>query len=186
MDDLLKIIFFILIIISFFSSILKKKGENTSKPAPPYSPPNRNKTENDSGYQPNDEREILAEIENLFKQDKPPEVKPELKKTIEKKRTKIEEAEQRHYANEEWHQETKSEHSFEKSWHQLDSAFKSKPKINSRIEEEAKKFEKLLEEKSKVETAVSENFIRKIKSPGSLQEYILMSEIIGKPKSLRR
>lgn len=57
--------------------------------------------------------------------------------------------------------------------------------IDSKIEIKAKEFERVLESTRKRKAAISE-FNRKLKNPVNIKEYIIISEILGKPKAMRR
>ncbi|HQJ46813.1 MAG TPA: hypothetical protein PK195_09230, partial [Ignavibacteriaceae bacterium] len=57
--------------------------------------------------------------------------------------------------------------------------------VSPKIEADAKKFEKLLSDKSKQKTEIN-NFNLRLKNHTAIREYILFSEILGKPKALRR
>ena len=62
---------------------------------------------------------------------------------------------------------------------------KTKKSVDAKIEASAKEFEKILESTRKRKATISE-FNRKLKNPASVREYILFSEILGKPKAMRR
>jgi hypothetical protein len=57
--------------------------------------------------------------------------------------------------------------------------------INPKIELEAAEFEQVLSGPRKQRAAITD-FNRKLKNPRTVREYILFSEILGKPKALRR
>ena len=57
--------------------------------------------------------------------------------------------------------------------------------IDAQTEAEAEKFEKVLAGLNK-KSANKNEFRRKIKNPTSIKDYIIFSEILGKPKALRR
>jgi hypothetical protein len=62
---------------------------------------------------------------------------------------------------------------------------KKKSKIDPKVEASAKEFEKVLAGPRKQRAAITD-FNRKLKNPSTVREYILFSEILGKPKALRR
>ena len=59
-------------------------------------------------------------------------------------------------------------------------------KVNSKIEEEAKSFEKFLNQEEKLDSIILKTTKERLKHPQSLKEFIVISEILGKPKALRR
>ena len=62
---------------------------------------------------------------------------------------------------------------------------KKRPVVDPKIEAGAKEFERVLAGPKQQRAAITE-FNRKLKKPSSVREYILFSEILGKPKALRR
>ncbi|MBE0550925.1 MAG: hypothetical protein IH619_00905, partial [Ignavibacterium sp.] len=62
---------------------------------------------------------------------------------------------------------------------------RKKSKVDPKIEASAKEFEKVLAGPRKQRAAITD-FNRKLKNPSTVREYILFSEILGKPKALRR
>ncbi len=57
--------------------------------------------------------------------------------------------------------------------------------VDPKIEASAKAFERVLAGPRKQKAAIAD-FNRKLKNPSTVREYILFSEILGKPKALRR
>jgi hypothetical protein len=53
------------------------------------------------------------------------------------------------------------------------------------MEERAQHFEEILKSRSKGRI-ISSELIKKVRNPYSLRDYILISEIISKPKAMRR
>ncbi len=181
MDDFFQILIYIFIIVSFLSSILKKRKKPENKISHPVSdlttqPQLETKSSQQTDY------DILKEIEKMFK----PNIQTE---EIEKKKTSVIESE--HFNSDEWHQPTEtehepttSEHAFE-NWDQKRRKADDKRKaINEKIIKQAEMFEKRLSEK--VEPEIKKNIRQQFKNPASLKEYIIFSEIIGKPKALSR
>ncbi len=60
------------------------------------------------------------------------------------------------------------------------------PKVSQKIEEEAAAFEMLLNKSNKTDDKFLADIKSKLHKPQSLKEYIVFSEILGKPKALRR
>ena len=81
---------------------------------------------------------------------------------------------------------TKSEHEKTRSEHMYQEFVKEPVKIDSKTEEQAKRFQALLERKTAEQKTSVNVLIQKIKNPATFREYILVSEILGKPKAFRR
>jgi hypothetical protein len=205
MDDFIKILIWVIIIISFFSSIFKKKKKEKLKQGqtpqhvpdmrsnipPKVEPQGRtieNKEEIDS-Y-----NEMLAEIESLFKKDQgstmsgtSPEQDSAKAKTSDK--TKIQTHESGNKIEKydpQWHKETESEHTMITDWEKEEKTLEKKAKADFNIENQAKNFEKMINKKSEPIGIFKHTIKEKLSNPATLKDYILMSEIIGKPKAMRR
>ncbi|HSD63467.1 MAG TPA: hypothetical protein VLB50_06695 [Ignavibacteriaceae bacterium] len=184
MDNFFQILIYLIIIIAFLNSVLKKKdkgkpADSSQRRAGPYSSP-----ESES-HQHSQEKEydILREIEGLFKNETP--VPVEIRKresSIEASERQRVTVEKKEYAE---HEESSAEHELDQSWHKITS-FKRTPKINSTIEKEAENFEHILESLHREEDFPLGEFREKLHSMQTLREFIIMSEILGKPKYLRR
>ena len=175
MDDYFQYLFFLFIIISLLSSFFKKKPENktgSSTSKPPSRPmPSSSKEEYD----------ILNEIENMFKTQSPqPQKQPENIPVSEKEYRPSE-----HTEDPEWHKETQSEHRME-NWEEKTKRTEAKVRqnLNEKILREAEMFEKNLVKKTGV-VDLRKNLIKKLKQPSTLKEYVIISEIIGKPKAFQ-
>ena len=195
MDDYFQIIIYLIIIFAFLNSLFRKKNKGE---APPRSANSRN-TEKDntnpaSGYAQNEkqsEYDILKEIEGLFKGENNSTGRRRMESEIEKaKMRKVPRKE--HVEDEEWHSLDKESHEqsadeiqLNRSWHSI-TPFKRAPAVDSVIEKEAEKFERMLAERNKEAVFPLNELREKLYSPGTLQDYIVVSEIIGKPKYLRR
>jgi len=125
---------------------------------------------------------MLSEIENLFKTGN------ELKsKTSDK--TKIEAHEVQKISaqyDSEWHKETPSEHTVITDWVKDEKALGKKAAIDFNIENKAKKFEEMINKKSEPIGIFKHTIKEKLNHPETLKDYILISEIIGRPKAKRR
>jgi hypothetical protein len=191
MDDYFQYLFFLFIIISLLSSFFKKKNKPENKPerSLPDPPSKLQRSSQQEDY------DIMKEIENMFKPQSPqPEKQPE-RTSIEEKRYKPSE----HTEDPEWHEETTSEHASTLSEHAAtlsehrlenwdDKRKKAKTSnrqtLNEKILKEAEKFEKSLTKKTQV-VDVRRNLIKKLKQPSTLKEYVIISEILGKPKAFQ-
>lgn len=214
MDDLFQYLIWGIIIFSFLSSFFKKKEQ--PKPPLPGTKPKTTvaypKQESNVDYtaaaKKQDEYDILRELENLFKDEiKIPqtnqqqntrqseeyysrhEIKDKDLELEDDKRTqryieKNQPVENRISIEEKGTLENKG--SLEKltTLEQL-SLENLKSKTEARIESNATAFERVLAGPRKQRAAITE-FNRKLKNPSTVREYILFSEILGKPKALRR
>jgi dsDNA-binding SOS-regulon protein len=211
MDDFIKILIWVIIIISFFSSIFKKmKKGNQKESQSPHG--NRDNLPNisirtepqpkkiESKEEIDSYDDMLSEIENLFKKNNesnrsmPGSIPAEesLKaKTSDK--TKIESHEAQKKKVPQWHQSTASEHKGTLSehtlitdWEQEEKSLGKKAAVDFNIESKAKKFEEMMNQKSEPIGIFKHTIKEKLNHPATLKDYILMSEIIGKPKAKRR
>lgn len=202
MDDLFQYLIWGIIIFSFLSSFFKKKGQPKQNPvsrtkqndAVSY-PKSISDTERTAVTPKQDQYDILRELENMFKgnlkipeQPKPKQVESSdiysssgikdvdldlvvdkrMQRSVEDKKT------------------TGSRKIYDRN-----TSYKNVPvtkqvtKIDAKIEEGAKEFERVLASTRKRKAAITE-FNRKLKNPLTVREYILFSEILGKPKALRK
>lgn len=212
MDDLFQYLIYGIIIFSFLSSLFKKKEQ--PKPPLPKSAPKtgvqfpkeQESMELSKATQKADEYDILKEIENLFKDqvkvpqqqktnssvpreyydheisDKDLELENDIRiqREVESNipieyRTSVEE---RNYIEPKGTIEKKR--SVED---RITTRTKTKP--DKKIDAQAEQFEKVLSGLQKKSVFHSE-FRKKIKNPLTVREFILFSEILGKPKALRR
>lgn len=188
MDNPLEILIYLFIIISFLSSLFRKKkkreiktGEQTERPS--LEPQPNQKSPQQEDY------DILREVEKMFKTETSYSEKEE-EKTVEAE-DKFESAKE-HFETADWHEQTEtehkstlSEHSFE-SWE--DKARKAEEKrkaVNEKIVKQAEMFEKNLRKRSFQQTDIKKTIRQKLRQPISIKEYIIFSEILGKPKSFQ-
>lgn len=190
MEDFIQILIWLFIIFSFFASFFKKK--NKEAPRPEQRRETTQRVEQPETHYSQVEKEedfdVLKEIEGLFKQ--PASNYPESQDVkVEKYEDKVEKADKYindHYQDE-WHQRTPSEHVFETDWdRRMTQIEKQKAKVDPKIQAQAKKFEAVLNKMPEQESLMRKRMLKGIKNPDKLREYILFSEIIGRPKSLRR
>lgn len=179
MDNFFQFLIYLIFIIAFLSSIFKKKNkEKPGGPATGHTTPYESPELKYPQKSQQDDYDILKEIEGLFRTEIPnPPEKRKLESTIE--------ASQKRKLSDKEHTEDKDEHELEKSWHEI-TPFKRKVKIDSKIEKEAEEFEHILENLDNQEDSQLIEFRNKMFSPQSLRENIIMMEILGKPKYLRR
>jgi hypothetical protein len=204
MDDLFQYLIWGIIIFSFLSSFFKKKEPPKQKTPLPRTKPQDSisypkqttEVERVAVSQKQDEYDILRELENLFKgntniptQNIPPQqqsrdyidreikdkdldlvIDPRMQRTVEDKKPIG----------------SRVTYDDKNVPNRSLNDRQAQPRIiNPKIEEQAKEFERVLAGPLKQRTAVTE-FNRKLKNPRTVREYILFSEILGKPKALRR
>ena len=185
MDDIFQILIYVFIIFTFLASLFKKKKQQD----------NKNETTFKSVPQPgmetktsqHEEYDILKEIERMFKQNVPP---PEKEETLQEENSYKTTSE--HLRTEDWmqstqqeHKTTHSEHTYE-SWDEKKSKTeKSRKAVNEKIVQQAAMFEKHVARTSGEKSDIKKSIMQKFKEPASLREYIIFSEIIGKPKALQ-
>ncbi len=192
MDDFFEIFIYLFIIISFISSFLKKKKKKQKQQVL------------DSHL--NEHEQIQLPVQKAE-----PEVKEELKidifKDFEKffnvgepqKETPKEHTDKEMYEGakerddyiavpeESFHKKTVSEHTFVNPWEKKKTETDKKvAKVNKSIEKQASKFEEHLKKKKTAAGEISKEIRARLKDPSSLKDYVIISEIMGKPKSLSR
>lgn len=184
MDNPLEILIYLIIIISFLSSLFKKKGKPQGKSERQTAKPPQTKPSTEENY------DILSEIENLFKTETASPQKVETK-SLEAE-SKVEPASE-HLETTEWHKQTEtehkptvSEHSFE-SWEEKAKKTEENQKqaLDEKIVKQAEIFEKNLRKKRFAQADIRKKIHQNLKQPTSLREYILFSEILGKPKAFQ-
>ncbi len=166
MDNLFDILIFLFIIFSILAPLFKKKDPQKQQQRSGENPERKLEYQK-SNYRTEEEdqkkREIIVEIEKMFEPDR--------------------KSEDNFNSDFDYDKEfglTKAKKPKETLISSLSK--KDKSKIKS-IEEEAKKFELLLEEKGKKEEINS--YIKEtVRNPKNLKDFIIYSEILGKPKAL--
>ncbi|MFN3693410.1 MAG: hypothetical protein ACK4UV_00250 [Ignavibacterium sp.] len=186
MDNFFEILIYLIIIISFLSSFFKKKEPEKKPGSSLPSPKKENETPiSSAGYgsetKSAESYDILKEIENIFKENMGiPSPQPQ-----EKNRTLSEQKEEEKYKQ-----------AFETNYDKQDArmisaesrAIKSRDtvkKLDEKTLREAEKFEELLKANSESQRK-RHPIVDKLKNPQSLREYILISEILGKPVAYKR
>lgn len=205
MDNFFEILIYVIIIISFLSSIFKKKR----KQAPPDRPESTQYDTSDSLQeetqpvitvtQPSQKSEydIMKEIEDFFKVgEEQSESIPEKAESLETKTTVFDESKEQekfkeHIPDESWHTTTPSEHTYSdfrgrQSSKREGTVEKKAVKVDYKIEEQAARFEKQLEKYKPTTSEISKKIKERLKNPASLKDYIIIAEIMNKPKALRR
>lgn len=193
MDDFFEILIYIFIIISVISSFFKKKkrvqqnqqtqgsqqntGGQTQLTVQQTEPEVKEKLDVD----------ILKEFEKFFQVGEP-QRKSDKEHNDKDLYDGVKEREDYKVVPEEsFHKKSSSEHSFEDSWHKQKAELDKKTsKIDKSVEEQASKFQKYLQKKESAASEISKKIRTRFNDPSSLKDYIIISEIMGKPKSLRR
>lgn len=205
MDNILEILIFAIIIYSFLSPLFKKKEQQKKTPLP------RNNQYGSAGTadsveqsmakegmavsEKNDDYDILRELENMFKgglkipeQPKPKQVDSyDIYQSHEIKDKNLDlVVDKRMQRDVEDKNPIGARKTYdEKITGRRDYSIRQSKIIDPKIELGAAEFERVLAGPRKQRAAIVE-FNRKLKNSSSIKEYILFSEILGKPKALRR
>lgn len=205
MDDLFQYLIYGIIIFSFLSSFFKKKEPPKQTPAPKKrddvslsSGDPLSQTLSKEGVKvanKQDEFEILKELENLFKGDfkipEPPKPKPsenvDYYKSHEIKDKDLNLTEDKRFNRDVTDRKPIGyRQTFDEKVSDRKNLSGSQSRaVDPKIEEGSKTFERVLAGPRKQRAAITE-FNKKLKNPRTVKEYILFSEILGKPKALRR
>lgn len=193
MDNFFEILIYLFIIVTFLSSIFKKK-----KPVPqkPEARVPQQREEVDINYSAEQEMEptsvkssspdqydILKELEQFFKvgeSQQRPAPKPQYTippTRVEPKKKTVEDS---------WRTSIDSENKYEDSWAKKSRDVAQRKKdVDSLTTKQAAKFEEMLKEKKGYSTVFQRNIYKQLRHPSTLKEYIVISEILGKPKALK-
>ena len=200
MSDYFQIIIYLIIIFAFLNSLFKKKEK--TPPGTSNSPDSQRKSTRPSqSYDQSPkqtEYDIMKEIEGLFKGEIDYTGRRNMESDVEKaemRKVPVEEHTEDkewhtedtawHTEEKEWHEQTMKEHQLDKSWHSI-TAYKKPAALDATIEKEAERFERMLADRNKEVPYPLNDLRKKLYSPQTLQDYIVVSEILGKPKYLRR
>ncbi len=204
MGDYIQILIYLFIIFAFLNSLFKKKDKDKQPPRPSNSPGGgTNNNYSSPGYEKQGrqgEYDILKEIEGLFKGEgdytsqrkmEPEAEKAEVRRVpdadaehTEDKEWHTEDSEW-HTEDAEWHEQSVKENRLEKSWHTITN-YKKSTFVDAAVAKEAERFERMLADRNKEVPYPFEELQKKLYSTQALQDYIVVSEILGKPKYLRR
>jgi energy-converting hydrogenase Eha subunit F len=187
MDNVFEILIYLIIIISFLTSIFKKKKQQQQKPPAQQSQSDQYSQAEIAVPQarPKEEYDILRELEDFFKVGEEPtrqEIPVPVPQEQPKKMTPMEE----HSRTESWQTPTKSEHYVDEWERKRSEVKKIISNVDSSIEKKAAMFEASLDKKDATFSSIALAVKSKMKNPSTLKEYIIFSEILGKPKALRR
>jgi len=184
MDNVFEILIYLFIIISFISSFFKKKKQQ-QKPPVRQQPVDEYKNAEivTPQTQAKEDYGILTELEDFFKVGEESTTEEE---SIPQPQTEPVTTMEEHVKTDSWHAPTESEHVMDRWERKKSEVQKIMSSVDSAIEKKAALFEQSL---GKNETAYSTLALAvksKMKNPSTLKEYIIFSEILGKPKALRR
>lgn len=184
MDNFFEILIYLIIIISFLSSFFNKKKEQEQKrrnnqPLPKSEPSDY--TDAKIETKPEESYDILKEIENIFKENMgvPVPKSEEENKTViqQKEKEKFHDAFDKNYDKEDVRRVSAESRA-------IKSRDASK-RLDEKTLREAEKFEELLKSQSGFKKR-KHPIIDKLHNPQSLKEYVLISEILGKPVAYKR
>jgi len=196
MDDIFQILIYVIIAISFISSFFKKKK--------PVQPPTDNLQRGKpiqmgeqvieappSLKQKAEDYNIMKEFESFFNlgdQISPPQ--KNIAEPVHDDKNIYEGADKRDnyikVPEESFHKQTSSEHTFINPWEIKQKEIEKKKKaITQDIEKQASLYKENLEKTNTAAKGIVHNIRNRIKDPASLKEYIVISEIIGKPKAYK-
>ncbi len=196
MDNFIEILIYLFIIVSFVNSFVKKKKKKEEKDKADAMQKAQTETTEPVFEERQQEpagKDILEEIQNLFK--------PPNENTGEEPKSAFEdlwktESYDEHYEEAEYHKPTTTEHEVTVSEHMptYSEHTISREKHSYEKEElpEESKMESLMEDHHQIacNDEQSNSYIRilknELKERDLLKKYVLISEILGKPKALRR
>jgi len=201
MDDLFQYLIYGILIFSFLSSFFKKKEPPKQSPLPKVKQPDSfsypkqtSEVDRVAVSQKQDEYDILQELENLFKGNAniPKQSNPTLQQSRDYIEHEIRNENLDRVSDSRMQQKIEERRASDlkikterRTPLEQNKWERKKSKVDPKIEASAKEFERVLAGPKQQRAAVTE-FNRKLKNPSTVREYILFSEILGKPKALRR
>ena len=193
MDNIFEYLIYGFIIISFISSFFKKKKPLPKEPSD-QTPLQRTDIRKSNiidippSQEPKaEEYNILKEIESFFDVGQPQQTEKE----VHSDKKMYEGAKNREnyipVPEKSFHTLTPSEHTFTDPWEiKRKELEKKKKKLGPEIEKRVSAYEESLIKKESAATGIIRDINERLKNPTSLKEYVIISEIIGKPKALKR
>lgn len=194
MDNFIDILIYVLIIATFLSSLFRKKKvppkDITEDSQVQHDPINRpvTRTQVTPQKQPEEvEFDLFKEFENFFNTNIEKPKQQETKSFTPVRETQRNREDYIPVPEKSFHEKTASEHSNVNKWERKRTEIEKKKKaIDTRIEKEASQFEKFLHKEVTPAINVMGSLNQKLKSPSTLREYIVISEILGKPRVHRK
>ena len=193
MDNLFEYLIYGFIIISFISSFFKKKKRLPKEQSDQTLIQRTDITEDKfidipPSQEPKaEEYDILKGIESFFDVGQ----SQQTQKKVHTDKEMYEGAKDREnyipVPEKSFHTLTASEHTFTNPWDvKRKELEKKKEKLSPEIKKQASAYEESLIIKDSTATGIIRGINERLKNPTSLKEYIIISEIIGKPKALKR
>jgi len=193
MDNLFEYLIYGFIIISFISSFFKKKKRLPKEPSDQTPLQRTDIMENKINDIPPsqepkaEEYNILKEIESFFDVGQPKQTEPKIHSDKEMYEGAKNRANYIPVPEKSFHTLTASEHTFTDPWDiKRKELEKKKEKLSPEIERWASAYEESLIRKDSAATGIIRDINERLKNPTSLKEYVIISEIIGKPKALKK
>ena len=193
MDNIFEYLIYGFIIISFINSLFKKKKPVPKKPPDQTSHPRIDLTEKKftdippSQKAKQEEYDILKEIEGFFNVGQPQKSESKVHNDNEVYEGAVNREKFVPVPEKSFHTKTTSEHSFTNPWElKRKELEEKKKKISPKIEKQASAYEESLIRKESAAAGISRDINKRLKNPSTLKEYVIISEIIGKPKALKR
>ncbi len=193
MDNLFEYLIYGFIIISFISSFLKKKKRLPKEPADQTLHQRTDITEDKfidipPSQEPKAENyDILKGIESFFDVGKPKQAETKIHTDKEMYEGAKDRENYIPVPEKSFHTLTASEHTFTETWDEKRKELEKREKnLSPKIEKQASVYEESLIRKVSTATGIIKDIKERLKSPSTLKEYVIISEIMGKPKALKR
>ncbi len=193
MDNLFEYLIYGFIIISFISSFFKKKKRLPKEPSDQTLHQRTDITEDKiidipPSQEPKaEDYNILKEIESFFDVGQPKQTETKVHTDKEMYEGAKDRENYIPVPEKSFHTLTPSEHTFTDPWElKRKELEKKKEKLSPKIEKRASAYEESLIRKDSAATGIIRDIKERLKNPTSLKEYVIISEIIGKPKALKR
>ncbi|MCH8035430.1 MAG: hypothetical protein IH950_16950 [Bacteroidetes bacterium] len=199
MDNLFEYLIYGFIIISFISSFFKKKKRLQKEPADQTLHQRTDITEDKiidipPSQEPKaEEYDILKGIESFFDVEKPKQAETKVHTDKEMYEGAKDRENYIPVPEKSFHTLTASEHTFTETWDEKRKELEKREKrekreknLSPKIEKQASVYEESLIRKVSTATGIIKDIKERLKSPSTLKEYVIISEIMGKPKALKR
>jgi len=193
MDNIFEYLIYGFIIISFISSFLKKKKRLPKEPADQTLHQRTDITEDKfidipPSQEPKAENyDILKGIESFFDVGKPKQAETKIHTDKEMYEGAKDRENYIPVPEKSFHTLTASEHTFTETWDEKRKELEKRERnLSPEIEKWASAYEESLIKRDSAATGIIKDIKERMKSPSTLKEYVIISEIIGKPKALKR
>jgi len=193
MDNLFEYLIYGFIIISFIISFFKKKKRLPKEPSDQTLLQRTDITEDKiidipPSQEPKaEEYDILKGIESFFDVEKPKKVETKVHSDKEMYEGARDRENYIPVPEKSFHTLTESEHTFTDTWDEKRKELeKREKKLSPEIKKQLSVYEERLIRKESIATGIIKDIKERMKSPSTLKEYVIISEIMGKPKALKR